>query len=73
MGQNSGSFSTWMLSTSKKDDKPYFKPKAKASKDNINAGTPNKGKTDSQPFRNRVVKYFKWLGRGDIEDQYPTK
>ena len=73
LGQQANSSSTsWKLNW-KKEERPNFKPKPEASKDNKVESTSNQGKSDSQSSRTRDIKCFKCLGVGHIASQCPNK
>ena len=57
----------------KKEDPAVPKAKTKTSKGKEEASTKNKGKSDSQPSRNRDIKCFKCLKIGHIASQCPNK
>ena len=73
LGQQANSSSTsWKLNW-KKEERPNFKPKPEASKENKVGSTSNQGKSDSQSSRTRDIKCFKCLGVGHIASQCPNK
>ncbi|KAL5547343.1 hypothetical protein UlMin_007030 [Ulmus minor] len=73
LGQQANSSSTSWKHNWKKEERPNFKPKPEASKENKVGSTSNQGKSDSQSSRTRDIKCFKCLGVGHIASQCPNK
>ncbi|KAL5554487.1 hypothetical protein UlMin_041888 [Ulmus minor] len=72
-GQQANSSSNSWKPNWKKEERPNFKPKPEASKENKVGSTFNQGKSDSQSSRTCDIKCFKCLGVGHIASQCPNK
>jgi len=71
---STSSSSTWRQNF-KREGAVHPKPYAKAEPPNAkkDAHTDWKGKSESQPTRDRDIKYFKCLGKGHIASQFPNR